>query len=73
MTRKILLTVAVAFTLLVVLAGLVVLASFGPVFAMIALVAMVANGFFASDLIGVIWNLEGQYDEDGLVGRLARK
>ncbi len=58
-------TALVALYLLLALVGLLALAAVMPLwFAPVALVATVCNGFMASDIIGRIWRLDGQYDED---------
>lgn len=59
------LTAAVALYLLFVVAGLVCLASVlpGPL-ALLTIPLGSWNGFMASDLIGQIWDLEGQYDDE---------
>ena len=61
-TRKVLLTVAVAVYFLVVLVGLVGMAGLGPVFAAVALTGMALNGFMVGDWVGMIWKLDGQFD-----------
>ncbi len=63
-TTQVALTVLVALALVVMLAGFLALATFGPVFTLIALAGMAANGFAASDVIGQIWKLEGQCDDE---------
>ena len=61
---RIALTVAVAVALLVTLAGSIALANVLPgVWALLVLPVMASNGWVASDAIGTIWQLEGQYDD----------
>ena len=64
---RIALTAASALYLLVMLAGLLCLASILPgVWALLSVPLMAVNGFMVSDWLGMIWQLEGQYD-DGTV------
>lgn len=67
MTRKILLTLAVALYLVVMLAGLLCLAAILPgAWALLVLPLMALNGYMVSDIVGMIWKLESQFD-DGAV------
>jgi hypothetical protein len=63
MTRKLTLTALVALYLVVTLVGLVCLAAMGPLLAVVAFAGMAGNGFMAADWVGMIWNLDGQYDD----------
>jgi hypothetical protein len=67
MTHKLILTGLVALYLVLVLAGLLCLAAVLPgAWALLVLPLMALNGFMVADWIGMIFRLDGQYD-DGTV------
>lgn len=66
MTRKTLtnvaLTTALAVYLLVVLAGMVALCYVAPLWTLVLIPAMAANGWMVADLVGKVWGLDDEPD-----------
>jgi hypothetical protein len=64
MTRRVLLTLAVAVYVLAAVCGQLVLAALLPgLWAVLVLPLGVVNGLIAGDMLGTIWKLQGQYDD----------
>ena len=61
---RIALTVGVALYVLVALAGSLAAASILPgAWALLTLPATAVTGWLASDMLGIVWRLEGQFDD----------
>lgn len=59
-TTNLMLTVALAVYLLVALTGMVALCYVAPLWTLVLIPAMAANGWMVTDIVSKVWGLDGE-------------